>query len=365
MSDLPVYILSGGPGEMGRAHGAAVRELLEPAFVDRYLDTLGAVLGFTREDLSVQARSWLGQLPANLQEEIAGMADGARVTASTAAEFLYADIARATTTSDAIAGSTAAPPPGPMCSSTIARLDCGATWIARNCDWLTPTLTRGTACVVHETTGRIPIAAVGIRGDIDVDTGMNAERLWLHLHTLRAVGDPPRDRTCISWLFWAREALETCASLDDLERFIERTGRDRGVLAIAGDGKTGEAAIFECGPASHTRHDVDPARPACATNHPPARTYQRRAPDPTASGTINRLHALERTIESEPPRRGPDDLIRALAADGVEMRTPKWLRTIYSAVACPREGAIWFAAGRADGAPAASRGRWSRVALPW
>jgi len=360
-----VYILKGAPGEMGRAHGAAVRELLEPAFAERYLATLGGVLGFTREDVAAQAASWLERLPAHFQEEITGMASGAGVRTLAAAEFLYADIARATATSDAIAGEAAAAPPGPMCSSTIARLADGDTWIARNCDWLTPTLTRGTACVVHEAPGRIPVAAVGIRGDIDVDTGMNVERLWLHLHTLRSVGDPPRDRTCISWLFWAREALETCASLDELERFIERTGRDRGVLAIAGDGKTGEAAIFECGPASHTRHDADPGRPVCATNHPPTKTYPRRAPDPAASGTINRLHALERAIENDPPRRGPGDLIRGLAADGVEMRTPKWLRTIYSAVASPREGAIWFAAGRPDGTPAASRGRWSRVDLRW
>ena len=55
---------------------------------------------------------------------------------------------------------------------------------------------------------------VGIRGDIDIDTGMNAEGLWLHLHTLHARDPLPDDRPVISWLFWAREALETCSTIE-------------------------------------------------------------------------------------------------------------------------------------------------------
>ena len=121
----------------------------------------------------------------------------------------------------------------------MSMLGDGKCWIGRNCDWLTPTLTRGVSAVVHEIPNRIPIMAVGIRGDIDLDTGLNAEGLWIHLHTLHATDPMPTGMPYISWLFWAREALETCASLDDLERFIETTARDRGVMVIASEGGSG------------------------------------------------------------------------------------------------------------------------------
>jgi hypothetical protein len=65
------------------------------------------------------------------------------------------------------------------------------------------------------------------------------------------------------------------------------------------------------------------------------------------------------------PERGPDDLIDLLADPGVEMRTPKWLRTIYSAVVRPSDASVWFASGDASGRPAASTGRWARVTPPW
>ncbi|MFW5653037.1 MAG: hypothetical protein ACOC0P_03245 [Planctomycetota bacterium] len=255
---------------------------------------------------------------------------------------------------------------GPMCSAIIATLRDRSMWVARNCDWLTPTLMRGTAAVIHETPHRIPVLAVGIRGDIDVDTGINAERLWLHLHTLPAMDTPPASRSMISWLFWSREALECCATLDELERFIAATARDRGVLAIAGDGKTNEAAIFECSRAGHVRHDVDPLNPCVATNHPPGKQIE---PDREAKarpgGTIGRHCGMRRCLQRRQPERGPADLMRILADPQVEMRTPTHMRTIYSAVVRPRDQRIWFAAGRPDGTPAASGGRWTEIEVPW
>ncbi|MEO1512134.1 MAG: hypothetical protein AAFU70_08680, partial [Planctomycetota bacterium] len=265
MTPLPFYRVPGPAGESGLAHGRALPELFETAFHEAYIAAMMATNRVERSDMTLQASRWLEGLPANFQEEIDGMAVGAGVPVTQAAEFLYADIARATRSAAVDASVVASSPivddelaagapggpadgpgAGPMCSAVMARPSGGANpWVARNCDWLYATLMRGTAAVVHETPNRIPTLAVGIRGDIDIDTGINAERLWLHLHTLLAVDDPPRDRTIISWLFWAREALELCASLDDLERFIERTGRDRGVIAVAVDGKTGEGAVFE------------------------------------------------------------------------------------------------------------------------
>ena len=385
--------LPGPPADAGFAYGRRVPHLYEAAFHEEYVARLMAINRVERDDLARQVERWLEGLPANFQLEIDGIAAGARVPVLRAAEFLYADIARPTRAGeDAPEGVTAgraravspatdgpasadapAEPPhaGPMCSGVITRLagERGpSTWAARNCDWLPATLTRGTAAVTHAVPGRIPVAAVGIRGDIDVDTGINAERLWLHLHTLLAMDDPPRDRTCISWLFWAREALERCATLDELERFIESTGRDRGVIAIAVDGKSGAGAIFECSKSAHRRHDFDPASPTplFATNHTQDKAIDAAREAKSRPGsTVARFCVLRRTLAEHPPEHGPDDLIELLAEPGIEMRLPPVLRTIYAAVCDTARDELWFASGDPAGAPAASTGRWQRVRLPW
>lgn len=374
MKHPTIHHVPGTPEQSGYTHGRILVDILTRDFIEAYIDRLRRAIPFSRDDLSAQASRWLANLPAQYQQEIAGMGAGSGVGTALVSEFLFADIARSTDDATArneilaetgedgaiIAGD------GPMCSSLVTRLDDGHAWIARNCDWLIPTLMRGTAAVVHETPNRIPVMAIGIRGDIDVDTGINAEGLWLHLHTLYATDDPPLDRTSISWLFWAREALETCATLDDLERFIESTGRDRGVFAIAGDGKTDEAAIFECTRSSHTRHDVEPSNPACVTNHSLDRDRDDSKPSKgRASGTTARFRALKERLSTYPTRRGPTDLINHLASSGVEMRTPRWIRTIYSAVVRPKDAALWFASGTDKGEPAASRGTWQKITPPW
>ncbi|MEM1185751.1 MAG: C45 family autoproteolytic acyltransferase/hydrolase [Planctomycetota bacterium] len=365
---LPIDRVPGPPGDSGRVHGRILGALgfFDPAFLDAYFNRFVTTNKVTRDDLSAQADRWLAGLPANFQEEIDGMASGADASMSTTARFLYADIASPTTGEtpafDVISDDEKNTVAGPLCSAMIASPS-NHPWVARNCDWLFATLMRGTSAVVHETPGRIPVMAVGIRGDIDVDTGINAERLWIHLHTLLDLGDPPRDRTIISWLFWAREALETCASLDDLERFIETTGRDRGVIAVACDGKTHEAAVFECTKASHVRHDFDPSLPPLvATNHPQAKPIDAaREAKARPGSTVGRFCALRTIAKDHPPEHGPDDFIDVLADEGVEMRTPEHLRTIYSSVVNPSTGEVWFASGSAKGRPAASTGRWGKV----
>lgn len=354
---LRIDHIPGSPQRAGFTHGRLIRDLVEPAFLGAYTSALSAAIGFDLATLREQGMRWVETLPVHFAEEIAAMACGAGVPLGPMVDLLYADIAKS---------NHADRPSGPMCSALTARLDDGHRWVGRNCDWLTPTLMRGVSAVVHESPSRIPIMAVGIRGDLDVDTGLNAEGLWLHLHTLHATDGVPTDRPSISWLFWAREALETCATLDELERFIETTGRDRGVFVIAAEAKNGRGAVFECARSAHTRYDASDSTPFCITNHTLARPERRVvAGSPNASGTVSRRQALQGIIDAEAPTRGPSDLIDALGAPGVEMRTPKWLRTIYSAVANPREQTVWFAAGTPCGQPAASMGQWSAVRPPW
>lgn len=374
MHELELFHLPGPPADAGFAHGRALAHFFQSTFFDAYIASLCAINRVEHDDMFKQADRWLARLPEHFQIEIDAMASGARTRTPRVAAFLYADIARPTdavATRDPAHQNPAASPEdpanhtllgGPMCSAVALELN-GRPWVARNCDWLTATLVRGTAAVVHEVPGRIPVMALGIKGDIDIDTGVNAERLWLHLHTLYSPEEPRGDRTQISWLFWAREALETCATLDELDRFIASTDRDRGVIVVAADAKSNERALFECARSGHRRIDAGDL-PLIATNHPQHKhPTPERAAKSRPGATLARYCAVRDLIAETPPEHGPDDLIDLLADPGVEMRTPTHLRTIYSAVADPARGDIWFAAGSADGSPAASTGGWLKA--PW
>ncbi len=344
IAGVPLVHLRGEPEAMGFFHGRAIRPMLDRA-LDPYLDEMARLTSVPREALAPKADAWLRSLPLHVQREIAGMAEGAQRTVDEIARFLYADIASAS----------------PLCSGILTDTPEGP-WAARNCDWWRACLMRGTSVVAHETPGLIPILAVGIAGDIDVDTGANAERLWIHVHTLFTRDKPRPNHASLSWLFWTREALETCATLDDLERFLSAVDRDRGMILFAADGKTGEYAVYEATCASWERIDPDSGPTITGTNHCQAKhpdDPQRRSRSRAGSSTA-RLTALRARLATMQRLDPPRDLVEALADPLVEMRTPVNLATIYSAACNPRTGELRFASGDC---PAASKGRWRRI--PW
>lgn len=393
MTRTPLQLINvpGPPGDAGIAYGRHVADLLAPARREAYIADIARIKVVDRADLARQAQTWLARLPVAYQNEIDGMAIGARVSTLAVAEFLFADIASPTTalSSTPTATPTATHPPtnpaththapapaapelqlgaidqpadGPMCSGGVIRIGPDA-WVMRNCDWYHATLQRGTAAVVHHTPRRHAVMALGLLGDIDADTAVNSARLWLHIHTLPALDTPAPAKSCISWLFWARSALEECATLDELEAFIAQTQRDRGVIVVALDGKTGESAVFECTRTASLRLAEDRGR-LIATNHRRSQHPPTPRNGSRPGSTISRYHGMCRLLDAAPPEHGPDDLIDILADPDVEMRTPPHLRTIYSAVCCPQARRAWFSAGDypAD-IPAASAGTWRPV--PW
>lgn len=368
---MPVDVVwvPGSPSESGYAHGRVIADLLSRDRLGAFLHEFCRLKRTDEVSLRANADDWLAALPIHFAEEIEAMGAGAGVSTNDAAALLYADIAQPTQSVRAASGTAAAEIDGPMCSGVMA--DAGReVWAARNCDWYRALLMRGTAAVGHAVPGRVPILALGIAGDIDVDTGLNAEGLWLHMHTLHSV-DPAGDASQrISWLFWCRECLETCSTLDEVEAFVARTVRDRGVLLFAAEGKTGERAIFECGRSTYQRLAGNVGGLMCATNHRadqhPSAERAARARPSTTSARYARLRGL--LDNGGRPEHGPDDFIDLLADEGVEMRTPPELRTIYAAVCAPRHGRdaeIWFAAGTREGEPASSSGRWEAVRVPW
>lgn len=357
-TDVPVIRLAGSPGAMGFDYGRVWRDMIRsvgPSYVER----VKAVRAVDDAMLDEQSARWLAALPVHFQEEMAGLAEGAGAALNFIRRFLFVDIASPS-------GHWAV---GADCSGVVVRIG-PSLWVGRNCDWLPETLLRGVNAVYRSRPGRIPSLSLGIAGDIDIDTGINAERLWLHVHTLHAQDRAPDGAPVISWLFWMRDCLETCASLAEVEAFIARTARDRGVILVAADGKTGEAAAFECSRANHVRidladddHALAPRGCLVATNHArskhpeetPAEKASRAAD--RAGTTIRRFNRLLELLREGPPEHGPDDLIDLLSDSGVEMRRSPTLQTIYSAVCDAATGRVWFAGGDC---PAAS-GTWRRI----
>ncbi|MEC9373603.1 MAG: C45 family peptidase [Planctomycetota bacterium] len=348
----PVVVrLRGNPGDMGYEHGALLRPMVDAVF-DRYMAAMAASTRVDAARTVELAQAWMAGLPAHVREEMAGMAAGMGRSVEEVAAFLYADIARG----------------GAACSGMVAP-GRGGMWVARNCDWRRGTLMRGVSVVVHEVPGRIPCMGMGINGDIDVDTGANAERLWMHVHTMHATDAPGGRRACFSWLFWVREALETCASLADVERLLDATDRDRGVILFVVDGKTNDAAVYECACTSWAR--IDPAADGtltatnhCQRLHP---TDVERLARARATSTTGRLHRVRELMGRGALERGaPEGMIRVLADPRVEMGREAPLTTIYAAACCPASGELWFAGGPGEvDVPAASRATWRRVKWPW
>ncbi|MDX2116431.1 MAG: C45 family autoproteolytic acyltransferase/hydrolase [Planctomycetota bacterium] len=379
--------LRGRAGDRGMTHGRMLSSMLAVGGAERelYLREIEEATRVPRELAAAQSAAWLSRLPTWAQEEIDGMAMGAGVPAASVAEFLYADIATSTGGANSIeiesaaGGGEAEPTPereilgsGGGCSGIIAEAG-GSMWVARNCDWLVATLRRGTAATVHQAPGRHAVLTLGIRGDIDADTAVNERGLWLHLHTLPAPDKTTQGRARFSWLFWAREALETCAGLEELESFIASTERDRGVLVFALEGASGRGALFECSRAGYTRHEPNEGAHgagACiiATNHRQDRhpRDEARLRSSRRGSTIARYQRMAEILAHGPAGDGPHDFVEILGDPWVEMREAAHLRTIYSAVASPGRREVWFAHGdHATRAPAASSGTWRRIEWPF
>jgi hypothetical protein len=161
------------------------------------------------------------------------------------------------------------------------------------------------------------------------------------------------------------EALETCHTLGDVEALLNQTDRDSGMLLFAVDGKNNEFALFECLCSEHDRRQPSGGW-IVGTNH--FRSRQDRTltdADKGPLGTLSRYAQMENLVQavsvSQTPPDLPADLIQILADDAIERRDGP-LITVYSNVACPTTGEIWYTFG---GYPAASGGDWQKLDWPW
>jgi hypothetical protein len=288
------------------------------------------------------ALPWLESLPARFRDEIAGLAAGADLPLARVAEWCYVD--------ECAAGG---------CSAFVRYLD-GRAWVGRNNDYLASDLW-GHA-TVREVAGLIPTLTFGLAGEPFTASGVNRERLWLHYNWLPA-WDAARPEALPPYV-WLSTALETCASLADVEDLLGTIDRTGGMMLFAVDGKREASAVFECGRSEHARREPL-AGVLVGTNHHVALTPP---PEIGAGGEgsrrrCDRLGALVAGLGGIGDSAAPvwPALRAALADPDVEARGAD-AGTVYAVIACPSREEVWHTFG---GYPAASAGDWRQVPWPW
>jgi hypothetical protein len=204
-----------------------------------------------------------------------------------------------------------------------------------------------------------------MEGDVFAPTGINKERLWLHHNFLSPWDEPRPGRPHISPYVFLTEALELCHTIRDVEALLNSTDRDGGMLLFTVDGKDNEFAIFECLCSTHYRRQPSDGW-IVGTNHFCAcEDLTLSDADKAPLGTLSRFAQMENLVQtlsaSQTPPNLPGDLVQILADDAIERRDGQ-LITVYSNVACPSTGEIWYTFG---GYPAASKGSWQNLEWPW
>ena len=332
----------GTPYEIGLAIGRTLSDRLEQT-ITHYIN--GMADASDMEKLHAGAIPWLRSLPKRFQEEYEGMAAGANVPLERLVEWSYIEECEKK-----------------GCSGAICIFNDHA-WVARNNDAYVPELW-GYA-TVREVDGRIPAIHFAMEGDVFTPTGINQEKLWLHYNFLPVWDEPAPNKLHVPPYVFLTEALELCHTISDVETLLDETDRDGGMLLFAVDGKNNEFALFDCMCSKYSRWESSNGWIVGTNHYCTFEDLTLSDADKEPLGTLSRFSRMENLMQtlsaSQTPPNLPADLIRILADDGIERRD-KPVITVYSNVACPSTGEIWYTFG---GYPAASQGDWQRLEWPW
>jgi len=111
--------------------------------------------------------------------------------------------------------------------------------------------------------GAIPVLSVSWMAMSGVLSGMNADGIWISLNTAASEGSN-FDAPPVSLL--VRSVLEQARSIDDVQAMLEAVEPNVSDIYLVGDGKTGEAVVFERGQTKMARRDLVDDR-LTAANH--------------------------------------------------------------------------------------------------
>lgn len=336
------YHFKGSPRQIGFTAGQTFAASLEQT-ISRYIARVKESKDL--EKLHAGALPWLRRLPARFQDEFEGMAEGAGISLQRLAEWAYIEECDAK-----------------QCSGAVCLFENQA-WVARNNDFFAPELWG--YMTIREVEGRIPTINFPMEGGIFTPTGINQEKLWLHYNFLPVWDTPMLNKPHVPPYVFLTEALELCRTINDVEAFLNKTDRDGGMLLFVVDGKNNEFVLFECLCSQYYRREPIDGW-IVGTNHFCAcEDLTLSDADKEPLGTLSRFDRMADLIQTLSSAQTlpdlPADLIQVLAHDEIERRD-EHVVTVYSNIACPSAGEIWFTFG---GCPAASEGNWQKIAWPW
>ncbi|NKB69167.1 MAG: hypothetical protein GKR89_19030 [Candidatus Latescibacteria bacterium] len=325
--------------ELGRALGGGFE-----LYIDRYMARrVAATANFDRALCRRKAICWIGSLPEYLRDRFTGLSLGSGIAYEKVAEWGYLELGL-----------------NRGCSSLFCRSG-GKTWLAHNNDTFVPELW-GYATIFN-IAGRLATMNFGLAGDIWTTAGINESQLWLHVDYLAVADAPDPEKALLPTYGFVVEALETCETVADISHLLGTIDRTDGMILFAVDGKSDQAAVFECACSQWAMQSFD-SKWLARTNHaligrPVAAESHRRPFD-----SWSRLARLEILLQQKcRPGVEPqwEDLQNCLADNQVERRGQEFA-TAYSVVACPADKRIQFTFG---GVPAATLGSWNTVEWPW
>ena len=334
-----VITVKGSPREIGWSYGLQVRD----CFADQartFLEDGLARHGLLDLDrLRAAALRLIDLLPAHYVEEMQGFADAVGLPIVRVAEWHAEYEARR------------------GCSTVVAFVD-GEPWVAHNTDYADFGMHRWGCTVVIEADGRTPIMHCSSRGDLFAYQGINRDRLCIITNWLPAPDSPTDASPWFPWLFLVREALETCRTIADVDDLLAAHDRDSGIALTVIDGKTSEAAIFECTCRTHQRLPMDDGH-LLVTNHYSSGRSSAESNSHYENSTL-RLRRLRELVHLRDTRTLAG-FTAILSDPGIE-RKGEWSGTIQSLVACPGRRETWVSQGAY---PAASRGTFREAPWPW
>jgi len=146
----------------------------------------------------------------------------------------------------------------------------------------------------------IPVLSVSWMAMAGVVTGMNAEGIWISINAASSEG---KNRKGPPVSLWVRSILEEATSLDDVERLLTEKAPMVTDIYFVGDGKTGEAAVFERGQTRIARRDMSDEGRLVASNHLLTETFAGDLEDAdlrSRSSTLSRGMRMDELVAAEP-----------------------------------------------------------------